>query len=406
MKILLLTQWFDPEPTFKGLAFAKQLKKQGHDVQVITGFPNYPGGKIYEGYKLKIYQKEQIDGISILRVPLYPSHNSSAIGRIFNYISFAFMAIIFGIFFTKKSDVMYAYHPPLTVGLAAIIIKFFRRIPVVYDIQDMWPDTLKSTGMISNEKVLNIVEQVCKIVYKYVNHIVVLSPGFKNLLIKRGVPENKISVIYNWCDENNLDSNLPIDAKFKELLKGKFNIIFAGNMGKAQGLTSLIQVAKNISKINSNIQFVMIGRGTEVELLIKMVENEGLNNVQFIPQQPMNKIGSFLKEADVLLIHLKKDPLFEITIPSKTQAYMSIGKAIIMGVEGDAADLIESSKCGVVVEPENISEIENAVMNIYSLSEQEKNKLAQNAKEFYFNHLSLKAGVSEFIKVFKMVSIK
>ena len=155
MRILLLTQWFDPEPTFKGLAFAQELKKQGHEVQVLTGFPNYPGGKIYDGYKLKLYQREVVEGISILRVALYPSHDSSVLRRIFNYISFAFMAMFFGIFTIKKIDVIYAYHPPLTVGIAAICIKFFRRIPIVYDIQDMWPDTLKATGMLNNDNILS-----------------------------------------------------------------------------------------------------------------------------------------------------------------------------------------------------------------------------------------------------------
>ncbi|MDC5554921.1 glycosyltransferase family 4 protein, partial [Acinetobacter baumannii] len=174
MKILLLTQWFDPEPTFKGLAFAKELQRQGHEVEVLTGFPNYPGGKIYDGYKLKLYQREQIDGISILRVVLYPNHDNSALKRIFNYISFAFMAMLFGIFATKKADIIYAYHPPLTVGIAAVFIKFFRRIPIVYDIQDMWPDTLKATGMLNNQRLLNIIGSVCQLVYKFVDHIVVL----------------------------------------------------------------------------------------------------------------------------------------------------------------------------------------------------------------------------------------
>ena len=174
MKILLLTQWFDPEPTFKGLAFARELQQQGHQVQVLTGFPNYPGGKIYDGYKLKLYQREQIDGISVLRVALFPDHGSSALKRILNYISIAFMALLFGIFATKKADVIYAYHPPLTVGLAAIFIKLFRRIPIVYDIQDMWPDTLKATGMLNNQRILNIVGHVCHLVYSYVDHIVVL----------------------------------------------------------------------------------------------------------------------------------------------------------------------------------------------------------------------------------------
>lgn len=156
IRVLLLTQWFDPEPTFKGLVFARALVEKGFDVEVITGFPNYPGGKVYPGYKIKILQKEQIDGVSVVRVPLYPSHDKNKLGRILNYVSFSTSLVLYGLF-SKRPDVIYSYHPPLTVGVASAVIGFFRRVPVVNDIQDMWPDTLSSTGMISNRRVLSVV---------------------------------------------------------------------------------------------------------------------------------------------------------------------------------------------------------------------------------------------------------
>ena len=159
VRVLLMTQWFDPEPTFKGIVFARELVRQGFEVEVITGFPNYPGGKIYPGYKIRLVQKEQIEGVNVTRVPLYPSHDKSKIGRILNYVSFACSLMIYGLF-SKKADVIYAYHPPLTVGIAASIVGFFRRVPVVNDIQDMWPDTLSSTGMISNKRVITLVGKV------------------------------------------------------------------------------------------------------------------------------------------------------------------------------------------------------------------------------------------------------
>lgn len=205
-KILLLTQWFDPEPTFKGLVFAKELVKNGFDVEVVTGFPNYPSGIVYEGYKIKPIQREFIDGVHVTRVALYPNHDSSALKRVFNYMSFAFTSLIYCLFFAKKMDVIYAYHPPLTIGIVAVITRFFKKIPVVYDIQDMWPDTLRTTGMIKNEKMLTVVDKIAKWVYKKVDRIVVLSPGFKKLLIERGVPESKIDIILNWCDEESLSS--------------------------------------------------------------------------------------------------------------------------------------------------------------------------------------------------------
>ncbi|MEG0636081.1 MAG: glycosyltransferase family 4 protein, partial [Pseudomonas sp.] len=234
-RVLLLTQWFDPEPTFKGLVFAQALVAQGFDVEVITGFPNYPGGQVYAGYKVKLIQREVIGGVKVTRVPLYPSHGQSGIGRVLNYVSFAASSLLYGLFGAKRPDVIYAYHPPLTVGIAAALIRLFRRVPVVYDIQDMWPDTLRSTGMFSNEKALRTVSRVCDWVYKRVDQLVVLSPGFKTLLIERGVPAAKIDVIYNWCAEDMICApNAEKPENFPS--PSRFRVLFAGNMGKAQSL--------------------------------------------------------------------------------------------------------------------------------------------------------------------------
>ena len=402
MKILLLTQWFDPEPTFKGLAFAKELKRQGHEVQVLTGFPNYPGGKIYDGYKLKLCQREEIEGISILRVALYPNHDSSALKRIFNYISFAFMAILFGIFATKKADVIYAYHPPLTVGIAAIFIKFFRRTPIVYDIQDMWPDTLKATGMLNNNKILNVIGSVCKLVYRSVDHIVVLCPGFKKMLIERTVPEHKISIIYNWCDEQGLTQAQPAKVEYQQLMQNRFNIVFAGNMGKAQALDTILEVAKKVQNIQ-DIQFVFVGGGTETERLKQRLTTENISNTVFIPRMPMAEVGGILKLSNLLLVHLKKDPLFEITVPSKTQAYMAMGKPVLMAVAGDAADLIQRAECGCVATSEDVESIQQAILRIYHLSASEQLQMGLNARNYYLQKLSLEIGVRQFVEVFEKV---
>ncbi|MEX5441379.1 glycosyltransferase family 4 protein [Acinetobacter indicus] len=402
MKILLLTQWFDPEPTLKGLVFAKELQRQGHEVQVLTGFPNYPTGKIYDGYKLRFKQTEYIEGIEVTRVALYPSHDSSVLKRIFNYISFAFMAALIGIFATKKTDVIYAYHPPLTVGVAALLIKLFRRIPIVYDIQDMWPDTLKATGMMNNEKLLNIISLVCDQVYKYVDHIVVLSPGFKQLLMNRNVKEDKISVIYNWCDEEALETKTILKEEYNQILSNKFNLVFAGNLGKAQGLDTLINVAKALQN-NNQIQLVFVGDGTERELLITKVAELNLENVAFIPRVPMSEVGGILKRADVLIVHLKDDKLFEITIPSKTQAYMAMGKPILMAVKGDASDIVSKAQAGVIAKPEDTESILLAINSLYHLDKPNLLKMGENSKKYYMNEMSLEKSCNKFIEIFNMV---
>jgi colanic acid biosynthesis glycosyl transferase WcaI len=399
-KIALLTQWFDPEPTFKGLVFARALVRQGFEVEVITGFPNYPGGNIYLGYKIAWIQREVIDGVHITRLPLYPSHDRSAIKRILNYISFSVSALFYGIFFMKRVDVIYAYHPPLTVGITASLIKIFRRIPIVYDIQDMWPDTLQATGMINNARLLALVRKVCNWVYRRVDGIVVLSPGFKRLLIERGVPNDKIDVIYNWADE---DSLLAPEGELPESFpdENAFKVIFAGNMGKAQALDVVLDAAVLLKIANSRVVFVMIGGGVDMLRLKNKAVDMGLINIVFMPAVPMAKVGRYLASSDVLLVHLKKDPLFEVTIPSKTQAYMCIGKPLLMAVEGDASDLIRRSNGGIVAEPQNSKELARAVERLAALDPTQLIKLGKNSQKYYCEHLSLAVGAGKFAEIFR-----
>ncbi|MFJ4457245.1 glycosyltransferase family 4 protein [Pseudomonas sp. NPDC089392] len=399
-RILLLTQWFDPEPTFKGLVFARELVAQGFEVEVITGFPNYPGGKLYSGYKVKLIQREVIDGVNVTRVPLYPSHGQSGIGRVLNYASFAATSLFYGLFGARKPHVIYAYHPPLTVGMSAALIRMFRRVPVVYDIQDMWPDTLKATGMFSNEKALRLVGRVCDWVYRRVDQIVVLSPGFRRLLIERGVPATKIDVIYNWCAEDMVcaaeadkPGNFPNSATFR--------VLFAGNMGKAQALDAVIDAAVILKQRAANVSLVFLGGGVEVSRLQAVVQERLLDNVVFLPGVPMAEVGAYLASADALLVHLKKDPLFTITIPSKTQAYMAAGKPLIMAVEGDAAQLVQDAGCGVIAEPQNPQALADACIELSLLTEQQRAQMGQKGAEFYRQKLSLKVGVQRFGEHFR-----
>ncbi len=405
IRVLLLTQWFDPEPTFKGMVFARELVRQGFDVEVLTGFPNYPGGKVYPGYRIKLLQREVIDGVQVTRVPLYPNHDQSAIKRVLNYASFAASSLVYGLFMARRADVIYAYHPPLTVGITASLIRLFRRIPVVYDIQDMWPDTLRATGMLNNASALNAVEVVCRWVYQRVDHIVVLSPGFKRLLIHRGVPEPKISVVYNWADEAALSSpggQLPASFPSAE----QFRIVFAGNMGKAQALDAVLDAAALLEARGSRVCFVMLGGGVEVNRLKLRTADLKLRNVIFFPSVPMAQVGTFLQAADALLVHLRKDSLFEITIPSKTQAYMAVGKPLLMAVDGNAADLVLQSESGVVAESENPNAVADSAEGLASMSAEQLLAMGERAQRYYHEHLALSVGATRFGVIFKQLTAK
>ena len=404
-RVLLLTQWFDPEPTFKGLVFARELVRQGFEVEVVTGFPNYPGGKLYPGFRMRALSKELIGGVQVTRVPLYPSHGKSAVGRVLNYVSFAASALFYGLLGAKRPDVLYAYHPPLTVGIVAALIRLVRRIPIVYDIQDMWPDTLRATGMFSNETALRVVGRVCDWVYRQVDQIVVLSPGFKRLLVERKVPASKIEVIYNWCAEDALAT--PGGGGPPGLAdKSRFHILFAGNMGKAQALDGVLETARILQQRAPNLSFVFLGGGVEVDHLKEISEGAGLSNVAFLPPVPMSEVGRYLFAADALLVHLKRDPLFHITIPSKTQAYMAVGKPILMAVDGDAADLVRQSAGGRIARSEDPGSIAEAALALAQTSEEERAAMAERNMRFYREKLSLVVGVERFARLFNQLAAK
>lgn len=402
MRILFLTQWFDPEPTFKGLAFARELVRRGHEVEVLTGFPNYPGGRVYPGYRIRLRQREVVDGIRITRVALYPSHDRSAVRRVANYLSFALSAATIGVCSVRRADVAYVYHPPATIAFPAMVLKLLRRVPFVLDIQDLWPDTLAVTGMVGNRAVLRAMDWFCRLAYRSAARIAVLSPGFKGKLIERGVPAEKIEVIYNWCDEAAIcqaqpDAPIPAEAG----LGGHFNVVFAGTMGKAQALSSVLLAAKLVAVRNPRVQFVFVGGGVEVGSLKGETAALGLDNVRFLPVRPAAEVGPLLAVADVLLVHLRDDPLFTITIPSKTQAYFAAGRPVLMAVRGDAAGLVRRAGAGVCVDPEEPEALAAAVCELAGLPSEQLAAMGKSGRVFYGDELSLGVGSGRFEGIFR-----
>lgn len=400
----MLSQWFQPEPFFKGIPFAKELKELGHDIEVLTGIPNYPSGKIYPGYSNRS-QRDTIDGISIIRVPIYCSHDANSIRRILNYTSFALSSLLIGLWKVKRPDVIYVYHPPVTIGLPAIIAKMIFRVPIVYDIQDLWPDSVKASNMLNSSLIISLINYWCNIVYCFSDRLVVLSPGFKSILVDRGVPAKKIKVIYNWCDEKSLlscakqDFNLAAEIGFSD----RFNFVFAGNIGKGQALETVLEAAKILEIKCPHMQMVFVGDGIEVDRLKTLAIEIQCNNVVFLGRKPMDEIGEILRLADVLLVHLKKDPLYQVTIPSKTQAYMAIGRPILMAVQGDASDLVFTARAGLTCIPESAVELATAMDKMYQMPHEELEIMGRNGQEYYERELSLKSGVDKFAEVFSDV---
>lgn len=401
MRILLLSQFFDPEPSFKGIAFARELARRGHSVEVLTGYPNYPGGRVYPGYRVRLWQREVMGGIPILRTVLYPSHDKSAVRRILNYASFSLSAATIGALGIQQPDVVYVYHPPATVALPSTVLRLLRGVPIVADIQDLWPDTVLETGMLRNRVAVSMLKKGCRLAFRQMDFIVVQSPGFKQELIRRGIQEEKIEVIYNWCDEASMRLR-PASGEVAERfgLTGRFNILFAGQMGMQQGLYSILEAARLCEAELKRVQFVFVGGGVEKEGLELAASRMGLSNTRFLPRQAPEDMGPILSSADALLVHLRDLPLFRITIPSKTQAYLAAGRPILMAVRGDAAELIKQSNAGLCCVPEEPLALLDTIRLLLSLTDEERGRLGSNGLQFYDQHLCFHKGVDRFEAVF------
>ena len=376
MRILLLTQWYMPEPAELLQELAQSLLAHGHDVTVLTGFPNYPAGELYPGYRLRLIQREVVAGVPVVRLPLYPDHSRSGLLRIVNYVSFA-LAALFGVFAVRRPDVIFVYHPPLTIGLPAILLSRFWRVPFVYQIQDLWPDTLKSTGMVSNEAALQAVDQVAKLIYREAAAIPVISQGFAQRLQQRGVPAEKIHVISNWVDGDVYHPQAPDPQRAVQLgLAGHFNIMFAGNLGAAQALDTVIEAAQ-LLQAQPEIQFVFVGDGVALEELKARSNEYGLTNIRFLGRYASSEMNGLYALADVLLVHLRDDPLFAITVPHKIFAYMAVGKPILCAVRGEAAQTVLNVGAGLACPPQAARALVESVLALHAMPQEQRDGMGR-----------------------------
>ncbi len=394
MRILIVTQWFQPEPHYKGLNFALELKNRGHNVEVLTGFPNYPSGNIYENYKLLPFRREVMEGIQVNRCWLYPSHDRSAIRRAANYISFAVTTTLAS-FFIRKPDVVYIYTPPMTATLAALAFRIFRGVPYVVDVQDLWPDTLAATGMVKSTRLLSLVRWFSNFVFNRATRIIVLSDGFRHRLVQRGI-DTPITVIHNWSPPEIVESSkTPLSPQLPATGSRPFSVLFAGNIGLAQGLDVVIDAAHLLCDQGTSVVFAIVGGGVESERLKARAEREVPEYVSFQGYRHPKEMAAVFSKADALLVHLRKDPLFEITIPSKTQAYLAVGKPILMGVQGDAAELVKQAGAGILFEPESPESLAKAIMKLITLSKVERDRMGKAGAEYYNAHLSFDVGIAK-----------
>ncbi|HAW94452.1 MULTISPECIES: glycosyltransferase family 4 protein [unclassified Arsukibacterium] len=385
MRILFISQLFDPEYSIKGLALMKHWVAQGHEVEVLTTFPNYPTGKVFDGYKVKLRSTEMIDGVKVTRLWSHISHSKSKLSRAASYLSYTFMALA-AVLFQKKPDLVYTYHPQSTTGVIGILMRALRGVPFVTDVQDLWPDALAATGMNQDGLLLRLVDRWCRLVYRKASQIVVLSEGFRQALVARGVAAEKLNLVYNWCPEElRISEVLAEPGNVIPDVYGPANFLYAGNMGAAQSLKSVIDAVANFDK--RHVVLTLIGGGVEKEELQQYIARRAIDNVIIGDYVPAAKIIGVLKQADILVVHLREDPLFRITIPSKTQSSLAMGKPLLMAVGGEANQLISEAKAGEIAEPQNVASITDAIETLLAQRARWP-EMGANARRFYLKQLS------------------
>ncbi|HVT13168.1 MAG TPA: glycosyltransferase family 4 protein [Fimbriimonadaceae bacterium] len=404
MKVLFLSMHYRPEPCdTRTSQLAKAFAAKGHSATALTSFPNYPFGKIYPGYRQKLWDKRQVDGVSLVRVPMVPDHSKSSKKRALSYLSFGASAAFIGALVTRRPDLIWIHHPPLGTGLAGWFLATLKRVPFVYEIHDLWPETLTSTGMVREGRLTHAIRKVCNFLHRRANAVVVTSHGMKLHLERQGLDPEKIHVFPQWADEETFKPVTRDEAfGIEHGLAGKFNVVFAGNIGVAQQLQTALDAASHLRDV-PGLQLVFIGAGVELESLKRRAKEHNLANVLFLGQQPPTAMPDFYAWADGLLVHLKDDPLFSITIPSKVQTYMSCGVPILCGVSGDAAELVANANAGICFPPENARAMEHAVRELVSMKAEQREELGRNAAAGYEQFCSQAMLVDRYESLFENV---
>lgn len=373
MHILFITDNFPPEsnaPASRTFEHAREWVKCGHKVTIITGVPNFPEGKVFEGYKNKLYQKEFIEGIEVRRVKTYIAKNAGFFRRILDFTSFMFSSFWAGLF-VKEVDVVVGTSPQFFTVVGAWILSAMKRKPFVFELRDIWPASIKAVGAVNRPMIIDWLEKLELFLYRRADLIITVTNSFKGYLIEHGIDKAKVEVVLNGVDETKFYPAKRKNSYFLDKLKleGKFIVGYIGTHGLAHALDNVINTAE-ILKNNTNIHFLFVGSGVKKESLIKLVEDKKLNNVTFIPRQRKEMMPEFWSLCDISLVSLKDDILFESVIPSKIFESMGMGLPIIASIpKGEAAKIIDSSDSGVISSPEDCDALSKEIFKLYSNEE-------------------------------------
>ena len=380
MKILIVSQYFYPENLPINF-IAKQIKKSFGFVEVFTGKPNYPQGKFYEGYGFFSKIHDEVDSINVYRIPLIPRRMKiRSIGLFLNYLSFMIISSFFIPFLLrhKKYDLIIVYaNSPITKAIPAIVLSKIRKIPVILWVQDLWPESLNATGYKLPKFIEKLVFYFVKFIYKNVQCIACQSRSFiEKISSDHNIDSSKLAYLPNTIDDIFYKNNSQ-NFQFQnfEQSEGDFNILFSGNMGEAQSLETILNSAVELRRRSiENIKIILAGNGSKFQFCRDFISKNNLTNVTLLGQVSLEKMPSLIEKCSALLITLKDEEIFNLTIPNKLQSYLASGKPILGSLKGEGAKIIRESNSGIVCDPEDYK---NLTINMINLSNQSKKELEQ-----------------------------
>ncbi|HZS96451.1 MAG TPA: glycosyltransferase family 4 protein [Terriglobales bacterium] len=410
MKILYVSQYFPPEmgaPAARAVELARHWVRAGHDVTVLTGFPNHPTGVVPEQWRPRLRNlvyREDVEGIRVVRTWLLPLPNRKAHERMLNYGSFCVSAAWRGMELSRP-DVVIATSPQLLVGLSGWSISFWKRVPFIFEVRDLWPESLSAVGVGSDNSLLHcVLGKIAGFLYRKADRVVVVTPAFKDHLMNHWqLPGDKISIVENGV-ESSLFAPEAAEAALKEQLglKDKFVAAYIGTMGMAHGLDTLIDVASKLKQSDPDISLLLVGEGADKERVQAIARERQLSNITFVGQQPREKIPAFIGASDVCLVLLKKTELFKTVIPTKMLEFMSCAKPVILGVDGQARQILDEAHAGITIEPENAVALADAIRRLKA-DPTAGRAFGQSARAYIVERCSREQSAKQYVRVLQEV---
>jgi colanic acid biosynthesis glycosyl transferase WcaI len=386
-RILIVTQYFWPE-NFRINDVAIGLKKKGHHVTILTGQPNYPGGEFFPGYGFWSRAEEEYQGIQVMRVPLFPRKNGGKFRLTLNFLSFAFFASLLGPWRCREPyDVILVFEPsPVTVGIPAIVLKKMRGAPIMFWVQDLWPESLAAAGATQSKLILNGVEFLVRLIYRHCDKILVQSKAFRASIEGREVKPEHILYFPNSAEPCYRPIALESDAPEYNRVPMGFRVVFGGNIGMAQSFETILGAAE-LLKHHQDIHWVILGDGRMFSWVQAEVAKRCLEKtVHLLGRFPAEAMPRYFALADVLLVTLLKRPIFALTIPSKVQSYLACGKPIIAALDGEAARIVMEAGAGLTAAAEDPRALADAVLAIYGMPEDLRRTMGRNGQTYFETH--------------------